>query len=96
MTDRRDPDAAVVEIDAMDVAEWERDKHTPLAPTEGLAELVKKSADVSGPVKAKAKADPTPAPRKTATIATVPRAKTANPAAGAQAPRSPTPAPARA
>ena len=40
MTERRDPDPSVVEIDAMDMSEWEQDRHTPKASSEGLAELV--------------------------------------------------------
>ena len=34
----------VVEIDAIDVAEWERDQHTPQAPVAGLAALVRQTA----------------------------------------------------
>lgn len=34
----------VVEIDAIDVAEWERDQHTPQAPPAGLAALVRQTA----------------------------------------------------
>lgn len=43
----RAPGAAperVVEIDAIDVAEWERDQHTPQAPVAGLAALVRQTA----------------------------------------------------
>lgn len=35
--------ANVVEIDAIDVAEWERDQYTPRAPAAGLAELVRQT-----------------------------------------------------
>jgi hypothetical protein len=33
----------IVEIDAIDVAEWERDQHTPQAPVAGLAALVRQT-----------------------------------------------------
>jgi hypothetical protein len=34
---------SVVEMDAIDVAEWERDQHTPRAPSAGLAALVRQT-----------------------------------------------------
>jgi hypothetical protein len=39
-------DGKVVEIDAIDGAEWERDQHTPQAPVAGLAALVRQTAPV--------------------------------------------------
>src|SRR5262245_54825546 len=39
-------DSNVVEIDAIAVAEWERDQHTPQAPAAGLAALVRQTAAV--------------------------------------------------
>jgi tetratricopeptide (TPR) repeat protein len=61
---------SVVEIDAMDNEEWEKDQHTPIAPNAELAELVKQT-----------KAEPAkPAPAKPAgRPSTVSRSKTPPP-----------------
>ena len=40
-----DEEASVVELDAMDVAEWEQDQHTPVASDEKLADLVKQTTE---------------------------------------------------
>jgi len=54
----------IVEMDAMDVAEWEKDRLTPLAPDAHLAALVKETAPQLPPGP--------PVARKTATIARAP------------------------
>lgn len=69
MTAKRPPEeeaSAVVELDAMDVAEWEQDQHTPVAPDSELAALVKKTA-------ADAEKPATPAPGRATTTSTMPR-----------------------
>ncbi|MBA3451955.1 MAG: hypothetical protein H0T42_02520, partial [Deltaproteobacteria bacterium] len=40
------PKEELVEMEAMDLEEWEQDQHTPVATDEKLAELVKQSAAV--------------------------------------------------
>jgi hypothetical protein len=105
MSDPGDPDApttvAVVEMDAMDLEEWEQDQHTPAAPEEHLAALVKQTR--SAPATAESAPAPAVAPRKLASIARAPAGTppaTVTPAAvspGAATPspamRVPTPAP---
>ena len=59
-------DPNVVEMDAMDVDEWDRDRHTPRAHDANLAALVKQSATTDEPT--------------LTTSATTPRAATAKPA----------------
>ncbi len=44
MTDKQGDEGGVVEIDAMDEAEWEKDAHTPMVQNEQLSKLVKASA----------------------------------------------------
>ena len=89
MTDREDK-PSVVEIDAMDVAEWEQDKHTPAAPQEHLAQLVKQTRSI--PVVQVPEPEPS---RKTAAVTRAQPAKppprVATPVAGVQ--RMPTPPP---
>ena len=44
--DKPDPaseNMSIVEIDAVDLEEWERDRHTPAAPKEHLAALVRQT-----------------------------------------------------
>ena len=50
MTRRTPADDGVVEMDAMDVREWEAGQRTPQASDANLAALVKQSAHASGPV----------------------------------------------
>ena len=75
----------IVEIDAMDVQEWEKGQLTPLQSDAKLAALVKQSVEAPAP------ASPPQAsgPRKTATMARVQVAGTV-PRAGLQTPAVPT------
>src|SRR5690606_5720116 len=61
-------DATIVEIDAIDEAEWEQDKHTPQVQDAQLSRLVKESAA--------GRAKPPPIPKRAATAATVKRSTT--------------------
>src|SRR5436309_11904949 len=54
----------VVEIDAVDMVEWDRDRHTPQASDQKVAELVKKSAETDKPAEV---ARPTAAHARTTT-----------------------------
>src|SRR5690606_10414863 len=77
-------DGPIVEIDAIDEAEWEQDKHTPQVQDAQLSRLVKESK--ARPAK------PPPIPKRAITASTVKRSSTnvvpAKPAPGA-APRKP-------
>ena len=73
------PHDGVVEMDAMDVHEWEQGQRTPQASDANLAALVKQSANSSGPV-----TDGSTAPTARRSPATAPRltapGKTTSPA----------------
>src|ERR1700733_9252728 len=56
----------IVEIEAMDVDEWDRDRHTPRAHDKNIAELLKQSTASESP-------PPMPVPVKRVTAATTPR-----------------------
>ena len=71
MTKATGDEPNVVEIDAMDVDEWDRDRHTPRAHDANLAALVKQSASTDEP--------------KRTTSATTPRPPTAKPAGAERA-----------
>jgi Tetratricopeptide repeat len=73
----------VVEIDAIDLDEWERDRHTPQAPAAGLAALVRQT--VSPPL-----AEATQRPQHVEPSPRPQRAQTALPRAQTAAPRAPT------
>ena len=105
MTRKPTEEGDIVEIDAMDESEWEKDAHTPIVEDEQLSKLVRQSSDKSAPVAvpvpvgsvasrpvaATVKRAPTPAPAKTPPPTPI---KPTKPIA-AQAPPKPT-APAQA
>jgi len=79
----REEAATVVEIDAIDVAEWEHDQHTPLAPSAGLAALVRQTL----PQPSTAEPRGEPVPPKQGRVAPLPSAAT--PTLAPAAPRVP-------
>ncbi|HLL21188.1 MAG TPA: hypothetical protein VK427_03605, partial [Kofleriaceae bacterium] len=94
MSNTKPPDPDVVEIDALDEAEWEQGQHTPIAPDKKLEALVRQTAPT--PPVAAPLVDPSHGAKSVTYVRTTMRAATiATPAPEPPAPR-PTPMPMRA